>query len=121
MNDDRRNGRQQCPARFGDGGCALAFMVGRGRRKRCRSVSPRYQPGNFRRGLNSLFAHRGSGGGAAESIWTAKQSLMRLHSSRASVFLLIGSEGEQSNHRFRTFLLVPTRRSPGTAPSTWHL
>jgi hypothetical protein len=46
---------------------ALAFMVGRGCRKSSRSVSPRYQPDNLRRGLYSLFAHRGSGGGTAES------------------------------------------------------
>ena len=51
MNDDRRDGRQQCPARPDDGGHALACVVGRGCRKSGRSVSPRYQPDNLRRGL----------------------------------------------------------------------
>src|SRR5258708_40337610 len=34
--------------------------------------------------------------------WTAKQSHMRPHSSRRSVFWFIANEGERSDHRFRT-------------------
>ena len=32
-----------------------------------------------------------------------------------TVALLIGNEGEESDHRFRTFLSAPTRRLPGIA------
>jgi predicted nucleic acid-binding protein len=44
MNDDRRIGRQQCPARPDDGGHALACVVGRGGRKSGRPVSPLINP-----------------------------------------------------------------------------
>src|SRR5260370_17091331 len=108
MNDDRHNARQQCPARPDDGGHALAFVVGGGCRKSGRSVSARYQSDNLRRGLYSLFANRGSGGGIAESNVGPRSNPLRGRIPRGEVFSgLSATRGNEAITASRLFNRCP--------------
>src|SRR3984893_15326090 len=113
MNEDRRNGRQQCPARPDDGRHAMSVVDGRGYRKSSRWISPRYQPDNLRRGRYSLFAYRGSGGGAAESNVGPRGNPYEAAFLAGKCSLVYRQRGGTKQSPLPDFLSAPTRRLAG--------